>query len=549
MNTPNSPIALRQNQRLIMTYDGGETPCDSTRAERQIRSLVRCFEGTHIGILQRCIGGIMAFQKSAVLETDEKHAAWVETGVDPMAVFVDECHRCGMQAWASHRMNDGHHTYQVLEYDKYQTQFYKDHPELRLQRKRDGQVSARYDWNKPEIAAQNLAFVREAAEQYDIDGLDLDYTRIPPYFNEGEEAQGRQTMNQHVRDVRAMLDEVGRQKGKRLGLSAQLYQRDSLWKEHGLVVTVAAAGLLIEQRTEGVSNEAIVSESAKDDIRVHFDGGLDVRTWVQEGLLDILNAHCRTYNLYEMDISAWKQVVDGTDCRLVAGAGKPGFFKLQRGGLIDGYPAHLTQHLEHRALAHRLYEQGADGISFYDYVIRHFEMQWAVYRELGDPERLRHAHKTYVFQLALPLDLGLRSEGRTTRMQIDVPDDLAAVLAAGHPVRARLLLNLTQLMTPEDLELQVNGERVAVGPEQNIPTPLPATDHPNDNPGCHLEAAIAPDLLKKGRNTLAFTLREASFRPHGSIPQPSEVRKVHLEIVYRDETYPYWLGLQLDRQL
>ena len=51
--------------------------------------------------------------------------------------------------------------------------------------------------------------LREVAENYDIDGLDLDYTRIPPYFNQGEEEQGRQAMNQHVRDVRGLaLDDL-----------------------------------------------------------------------------------------------------------------------------------------------------------------------------------------------------------------------------------------------------------------------------------------------------------------------------------------------------
>ena len=127
-----------------------------------------------------------------------------------------------------------HHTYRVLEFDRYQTKFYRENPQLRLKSKRDAQVSPIYDWNKPEIATQNLAFLREVAENYDIDGIDLDYTRIAPYFNIGEEAQGREIMNQHVRDVRAMLDEVGDKKGKYLGLSAQLYSRDSIWKEKGL---------------------------------------------------------------------------------------------------------------------------------------------------------------------------------------------------------------------------------------------------------------------------------------------------------------------------
>ena len=288
-------------------------------------------------------------------------------------------------------------------------------------------------------------------------------------------------------------------------------------------------------------------ESPEDDIQCHFDEGLDIRTWIQEGLLDVLIAHCRTISFYEMDISAWHRAVEGTSCRLVAGAGKPGFFKFRRGGLINGYPAHLTQHLEHRGIAHRLYEQGADGIFFYDYVIRFFDLQWEVYRELGDPERLRYANKVYVYQLALPLELGYHSEGGSAEMEIDVPDDLVATLAGDQPVRARLLLNITELMTPDDIELQVNGQEVAVESEQFITTPLTITDHPEDKPGWHLEATVPPELLQKGRNTLTFTLKPTNQKPPGVVPQPSEVRKVNLELVYRDETYPYWLALQLDR--
>ena len=258
-------IPLRERQQLIATYDAGETPCSPEQAERQIRSLVQCFEGSHVGILQRCLGVVRAFQKSDVLEMWETQQAWVEAGMDPMAVFVDECHRCGIQAWGSRRMNDGHHTYRVLEFEKYQTKFYRENPQLRLKSKRDAQVSPIYDWSKPEIAAQNLAFLREVAENYDVDGLDLDFTRIGPYFNAGEAAQGRNIMNQHVRDVRAMLDEVGEKKGKYLGLSAQLYSRDSIWKEKGLELTPEAG-------------RAEVHESSEDDIQCHFAEGLDIRT-------------------------------------------------------------------------------------------------------------------------------------------------------------------------------------------------------------------------------------------------------------------------------
>ena len=182
-------------------------------------------------------------------------------------------------------------------------------------------------------------------------------------------------------------------------------------------------------------------------------------------------------------------------------------------------------------------------------MIRYFALQWEVYRELGDPERLHYANKVYVYQLALPLALGYQSEGGTAEMEIDIPDDLGAASAAGPPVGARLLLNITELMAPDDIELQVNGQDVAVRPEQSITTPLTITDHAEDKPSCHLEVVIPPEPLKKGRNTLTFTLKPASKKPPGVVPQPSEVRKVNLELVYRDETYPYWLALQLDRNL
>ena len=74
-----------------------------------------------------------------------------------------------------------------------------------------------------------------------------------------------------------------------------------------------------------------------------------------------------------MDISLWRNVANGTNCRLVAGAGKPGRRKFNRTGLVDDFPAHLTNHLEHLAVAWRLYEQGADGIFFYNFVIRAYE--------------------------------------------------------------------------------------------------------------------------------------------------------------------------------
>ena len=87
------------------------------------------------------------------------------------------------------------------------------------------------------------------------------------------------------------------------------------------------------------------------------------------------------------------------------------------------------------------------------------------------------------------------------------------------------------------------------GAQSGIAPPLTVTDHPDDNPLCHLEAVIEPGLLNGGRNKLGFALQPPAYKvPSWLKPQPGEVRKVNLEIVYRDETHPYWLAVQLHRK-
>ena len=147
-STKGEVIHLHPRQRLIMTYDGDETgagPGNRGAAASLPGPEHRRISHRHF---QRCIGCGVA-QKTSVpgLEPRPGILAWIEAGEDPMVYFVDECHRCGIQAWGSCRMNDAHHTYAGLDYS--QPKFYKEHPELRLKSVPAHQLSATYDWNKP----------------------------------------------------------------------------------------------------------------------------------------------------------------------------------------------------------------------------------------------------------------------------------------------------------------------------------------------------------------------------------------------------------------
>ena len=196
----------------------------------------------------------------------------VEEGKDPLAFAVEGCHANGMEVFASQRMNDIHHgAYTAVTEQRQQmgvSAWWRAHPELRA-KGWDRRAWASLNFEFPEVREYRLKVVREVASGYDIDGFDLDFMRMPPFFDRGRERACAHHMTDLVREARKILDEEGARKGKRMKLSA------------GCMRNV--------RRCEEV--------------------GLEVRRWVEEGLVDIL-------------IPAWLKQ-DGTDLPIEEIAGGP----------------------------------------------------------------------------------------------------------------------------------------------------------------------------------------------------------------------------------
>lgn len=339
-----------------------------------------------------------------------------------------------------------------------------------------------------------LEYLEETATRYEIDGIDLDYTRMPPFFREEQADEGREAMTDFLRKTRAMLDRVGKKKGLHLGLSAQIYN-------HELIPTALERA---------------------------YDLGLDPARWAKEGLIDILIAHHRGHALYEPDIRAWADLVRGTRCRLYAGPGKRGRKKFNAPGVLRE-----TSTLEHRAIATRLWAQGADGISFYDYM-HHGPMFLQEFREMGDPEKLRYLDKRYVTQLCLPIDMGDAREGGSASVRVELFDDVQSALAQGYPVEGRLLLNVLHLVQVEDLRVEWDGKPLSPAPEA-IP-PFRHDTHPwaiyeGDSTFYHVEAPVPPEWMGKGSHDLKITVAG-----HRLLAVRYELRQVDLEIRYSRET-------------
>lgn len=193
----------------------------------------------------------------------EEHEAWFEArygvkpsipvhkflrnGGDLIGAFMDECHKHGVDALISYRVNDNHH----LEWvdDKANgnkahalTKFYADHPEYRIgsSTSKDDRV---HNWLIPEARDYKLALITEMFEQYpDLDGLELDFMRYPNYFPADTPNEKRvEVMVGFLKEVRAMLDRSAPEgKHRWLGARVPIHEKD--WANIGFDPAAWSAG-------------------------------------------------------------------------------------------------------------------------------------------------------------------------------------------------------------------------------------------------------------------------------------------------------------------
>ena len=122
--------------------------------------------------------------------------------------------------------------------------FVAEHPEFRI-RHADGSPVEKLSWAYPEVRGFTLSLIREIAERFDIDGVNIAFVRLnlcmgwekpvldafrAKGFNDNPKNVGEndsrirkvraEFLLQFMRDARKLLDEVGEKKEKRLGLSA-----------------------------------------------------------------------------------------------------------------------------------------------------------------------------------------------------------------------------------------------------------------------------------------------------------------------------------------
>jgi len=361
-------------------------------------------------------------------------------GPDGLDTYIDFCRANGYEAFWAMRMND---THDAADNEhgrrRWNSNTWKQtHPEY-LMGTRDtptqyGQWSA-VDYSHPEVRDLVVRILEEVCQNYDIDGLLLDFFRHLPTFKTtvmGGEATADEVemMNDLFRRIRAMLDEIGGRRGRPILLAVR---------------TPDSAGYA---RTLG----------------------LDIEQWMKEGLIDIwvaagyfrLQEWAETIPIgHEHGVQVWASM-DESRVR-----------DRENRDSLEAYRARIMN----------AWNAGVDAVWLFNFFYRPDDPQFKLLFEAGDPQALAFTDKMYVgaargrasargclkegerfFTRPEPLspeDPVTLKTGESATVRLLVGDDLPSAQARGYAPNVTLRIQAGPGSGKDDLVVRLNDAVLA----------------------------------------------------------------------------------------
>lgn len=241
-------------------------------------------------------------------------------GTDYLRCYLERVKKNGKEAFITYRMNDLHFNDPKIPVPVYASDFWREHPGYHV-----GGDS--YGWNSqgalnfafPEVRRQKYNMIAEQLDLYGdvLDGFEIDFCRFVVYFPLGEGPANMDRMTSLVREVRAKVDSVNRERGTHILLTVRV---PDTW----------------------ISCQ---------------NNGLDVRTWVKENLVDFITLAVH-----------WKgdQAIDADCFRRESGIGRkiPVYATIDDGSFK---PREFYTHGQMRGAASYALSHGADGIYLFNF--------------------------------------------------------------------------------------------------------------------------------------------------------------------------------------
>jgi len=404
-------MVFRKKPRIIYNDDA----CSLVLAPRphtkdKISRTVDYLKGSHVDVLCWCVleGDVASSYPSEVIENKfqlffdqfgdsragqrARQAALAATkdltlslyaeGIDYLPRLIKLVRQGRMKFYGSFRMNDSHHKSQPLgrfpsarDHGCYLAgEFWKTHQHCRLWEVTDAETyyNATMDYSFAEVRNNRINAVMEFASNYDVDGVELDFSRNPYTFPPSQAWSKRRILTDFIRKIRTGLNEIARAKGR----------------EIGLIIRVP------------VIREKLVS------------AGMDIEKWVKAGYMDVLVMTHFTNN-YNLRVDDWRNL-----------CGRNGvlFYPAIEAGPAVNAPTHnhvvplrMDEVVKRtRAAAMQLLCQGVDGVYMFNYPCILFEHDWSdsefdkltgVLHEAGRIATLRSVPRQYTFWEGLPIHI------------------------------------------------------------------------------------------------------------------------------------------------
>lgn len=480
--------AVERRRRLILDDDGDLVydPEAAKGAEAFLGVRLRPVLGTPVDSIAWCImwGIAQGPGQTRYWQTQQQDRPLNEAIHDPTPVMVEGIHRHGLEVFGSIRMNDTHDAFGMPE-GKLVYPPKVAHPEWLLgEQSQKGSPFTTLEaamWSGlnfalPEVREDRLWWVRHTAENYDLDGIDLNFFRMPWYFKPGEEEAGASLMNDLIQGAHRIVRKVSES------------------RQRPLLLGVRVPGTL----------------QACNRI------GLDVETWLKQGWVD------------RMLIGGGYTVFTNPARELVKLGHRhdvPVYPCINCGLKVFGSDETM------RGAAANIFSAGADGIYLWNYHYRQVPMlaygrpvpeAYGLLEDIQSASSLQLRDKRFgvdyiqdigPYAIAshpgqLPLELSRGNPGPAVKVELPVGDDLEAAGGADRPGSVRLDLDIEGLNRGERIAGRLNGEELAL--EAVEPA---GADAPEDleRLGCPVQAA----MVRQGMNRLEVRVEKGGRRREG----------------------------------
>ncbi len=411
------------------------------------------------------------------METFEQAAYWrawhcmkslMDRGLDPLKVLIDRSHEKGMEFIASLRM----------------TVHAKMKAEHRLEQGGGG-------LGHEEVRDHQFAVLQELTNDYDTDGIELDFALPgggPRVLREQDVPAMTPVMTEYVRDIAKMV------RGRS-------------------------------------SNPGFVGARVLPTEQMNLDQGLDVRTWLKEGLLDFVVPIRYGYMILDPNLPMdW--LIDA------AHDADTSVYPVLQPYVRDPSTGNASERTwptpqQMRATVANYWSRGADGM--YAWFMRWplGDVERSILTELGDPDLVMEADKHYVmalnplnrdephYELHLPVEMRIEDAGRRHPIPFYIADDIEG--SADRIREVILRLRVYDLVSDDRISILLNGRSL-----EDETCRRAVYSHINAYGGQWLEFDLQHVMPRKGENLLEVALEKRADRLVSSL----KVDEMEIQVQY-----------------